>query len=194
MNIKTGLRILGAIALGVSSWALAGPPTPEMLAYGCAGCHGYDGASVGPSIPGLAGQQKDAFVIAMKEFKSGERHSTVMDRIAKGYSDADIEAMAVFFARQPRFKTEQNIAPEKVAKGAKVAEKHCAKCHTEDGRTAKEEAGTPIMAGQWLQYLQFQAQDYKSGERKMTKNMANRVKLLSAEEMDDLAHFYASVK
>ncbi|MDD5297508.1 MAG: c-type cytochrome [Rhodocyclaceae bacterium] len=165
-----------------------------MLSYACAGCHGNDGSSVGPSMPSLAGQQKDAFVIAMKEFKSGERPSTVMGRLAKGYTDPEIEAMAGFFAKQKRFLTGQNIQAEKVTRGAALAEKNCSKCHTEEGRTAKEEAGTPILAGQWLKYLQFQSEDYKSGGRKMTKNMGNRVKLLSAEEMDDVAHFYASVK
>jgi sulfide dehydrogenase cytochrome subunit len=34
----------------------------------------------------------------MKAFKSGERPATLMDRIAKGYTDEEIEAMAKYFA------------------------------------------------------------------------------------------------
>ncbi len=193
MLIDLKLRLFVAIAFSASSCALAGQPSPEMLSFACGGCHGDDGASVGLSVPSFAGQQKDAFIQSMKEFKSGERPSTVMGRLAKGYTDAEFEAMAGFFAKQKTFKTEQSVDNAKAAKGAQVAEQHCGKCHTDQGKTFKDE-GTPIMAGQWLKYLQIQFEDYQSGKRQMTKNMANRMKLISAEEMDDLAHFYASVK
>ena len=37
---------------------------------------------------------------AMKEFKEGKREATVMHQIAKGYGEAEIAALAAYFAGQ----------------------------------------------------------------------------------------------
>ena len=39
-------------------------------------------------------------VAQMRAFRSGQRDATVMDRIAKGYSDAEIEAIADWYQAQ----------------------------------------------------------------------------------------------
>ena len=44
-----------------------------------------------------------------------------------------------------------------VAKGAKIYERGCAKCHDEGGALPDDDAG--ILAGQWLDYLQYSMQD-----------------------------------
>lgn len=88
------------LMLAFSGQALAGDApiaSGEMLAGTCAGCHGTDGASPGP-IPPLRGYPADAMATAMRMFRSGQRPSTVMGRIARGYNDAEIQAMAAFFA------------------------------------------------------------------------------------------------
>ena len=72
------------------------------MAANCAACHGTNGNSVGGAIPGLAGINKEYFVIQMKAFKAGTREATVMHQIAKGYSDAEIAAIADFFALQKK--------------------------------------------------------------------------------------------
>jgi len=74
--------VLAAGALAVSATAQAAPPTAEMISFACAGCHGTNGGSAGLSMPSLAAQSKTAIVDAMKKFKSGERPSTVMGRLA----------------------------------------------------------------------------------------------------------------
>jgi sulfide dehydrogenase cytochrome subunit len=38
----------------------------------------------------------------MQEFRSGQRAGTVMDRIAKGFTDDEIQALAAWFAAQPK--------------------------------------------------------------------------------------------
>jgi len=63
----------------------------------CFTCHGPDGRSPG-SIPSLNGQSAEAVVKSMQEFKSGARASTVMGRQAKGYSDAEIAAIAKYIS------------------------------------------------------------------------------------------------
>ena len=70
------------------------------LAATCAACHGSDGrAAAGSSIPGLAGMPAPYLAEQMKAFKSGTRTGSVMPQLAKGYSDAQIEQLAAWFAK-----------------------------------------------------------------------------------------------
>jgi cytochrome c553 len=69
------------------------------LAANCAHCHGTDGRSApGATLPPLAGMPRDYLVTQLKAFKAGTRPSTIMTQLAKGYSDAQIEQLATFFA------------------------------------------------------------------------------------------------
>ena len=77
-------------------------PGVRALAANCAACHGTNGNSAGGAIPGLAGINKEYFVNQLKAFKEGKREATVMHQIAKGYSDAEIAAIADFFAAQKK--------------------------------------------------------------------------------------------
>jgi len=192
MRIKGIQWALSAAALAMSASAFAAPPTPAMLSNACAGCHGTHGESAGPSMPALAGQSKVAIVESMKGFKSGERPSTVMGRLSKGYSDAEFEAMGEFFSKQKPFTTSQTLDRAKVAKGAELHEKNCARCHVENGKEIKD--NSPVMAGQWVKYLEIQMADYHSGKRKMFDRKAEKMKPLSQSDLDAIAHFYASVK
>ena len=62
-----------------------------MLADTCAGCHGTDGASAGPASPIIAGMNAECFVDMMEGFRDDSIYSTIMGRIAKGYTDDEIE-------------------------------------------------------------------------------------------------------
>jgi cytochrome subunit of sulfide dehydrogenase len=181
-----------AAATVISSAALAAPPTPAMLSNACGGCHGTYGASAGLSVPTLSGQAKDAFVDAMNGFKKGTRPSTVMGRLAKGYSDAEIDAMGEFFAKQKPYRPDQTLDANVVARGKELHDKHCKRCHLENGKEGEDESA--VLAGQWLKYLQIQMDEYSSGKRKMSDKMAEKMKKLSREDMEALAQFYASVK
>ena len=187
-----GQLALAACALAVSAGAYAAPPSAAMLSYACAGCHGTNGGSAGPAMPSLAGQSKEAIVEAMKKFKSGERPSTIMGRLAKGYSDAEFVAMGDFFSAQKIHATQQTLDKARVAKGAALQEASCSRCHIEDGREGKDD--TPTMASQWLPYMQMQMALYLNGTRKMPEKMEEKVKPLSVDELESLLHFYASVK
>ena len=82
--------------------ALAQAPDPTLarnLAATCANCHGTDGHSAG-GIPPLAGLEPALFLERMSSFKSGRRASTVMNQIAKGFTDEQIAELARYFARQ----------------------------------------------------------------------------------------------
>ncbi len=71
------------------------------LAATCANCHGTDGKAVqGTAVPGLAGLSKAHIVTQMQAFKAGTRPSTIMQQLAKGFSDAQVEQLAGYFAAQ----------------------------------------------------------------------------------------------
>lgn len=96
-SIRTAVMVASVILLCMSSVTVAGDFKAAVLANPCAGCHGTDGASPGP-IPPIKGMSSADMVKAMKAFRSGERTGTVMNRIAKGYTDDEIELMAKHFA------------------------------------------------------------------------------------------------
>jgi sulfide dehydrogenase cytochrome subunit len=67
-----------------------------VFASPCAGCHGTDGKSTG-EIPALDHMSAQYIESAMKAFKSDQRPGTVMNRIAKGYTDEQIKLIAGYF-------------------------------------------------------------------------------------------------
>lgn len=83
-------------AADVSSPATGGPN----LANNCFACHGPHGKSPG-AIPSIANLTAAQIADALKQFKSGERPATIMDRLAKGYSDAQIETLANILGKKP---------------------------------------------------------------------------------------------
>ncbi len=97
------LRSLGyALFLAPAFVLQAAAQTPAPLAgQGCLGCHGSAGQGQGP-VAALAGRDRGEIIAAMRAFAANERPATIMNRIARGYTDAEIEAIAAWFAAQPR--------------------------------------------------------------------------------------------
>jgi len=98
-------------ALVLVATSLAGPVTSaptaaelevRSLAATCAACHGTDGNAVASSAtPRLAGLDKDTIVREMREFREGTRPATVMQQIAKGFTDEQTSRLAEYFAGRP---------------------------------------------------------------------------------------------
>jgi sulfide dehydrogenase cytochrome subunit len=63
------------------------------MAQTCYVCHGPGGQGVAP-IPTLVRVPADVLRTRMMEFKTEQRPTTVMARIAKGYSDEQIAAIS----------------------------------------------------------------------------------------------------
>ncbi len=71
-----------------------------MLAGTCFNCHGPGGKASG-AIPGLQSQSAERLLQRMQDFKAGKAaDATVMGRLMKGYDDAQIRALADWFARK----------------------------------------------------------------------------------------------
>jgi cytochrome c553 len=90
-----------AAAIGLASIAAAAVTSaePPAGAASCSGCHPASTRVTSP-VPRLVGLDRDAIVRAMQEFRSGQRAGTVMDRIAKGFTDDEIQAIAAWYATQ----------------------------------------------------------------------------------------------
>jgi cytochrome c553 len=85
--------IAACAALLAVAPAAAQNANPQLLSLSCAGCHGPGGHSPGP-IPSIYGRSAPAIAETMRAFRADQRPATVMNRIAKGYSDAEIDALA----------------------------------------------------------------------------------------------------
>jgi sulfide dehydrogenase cytochrome subunit len=186
---KALVALIGSVFMAGTAQVLA-DPSASMLANTCASCHGTEGKSVGPASPNLAGMSETYFIDSMTAFKEDRRPGTIMNRIAKGYTESQIEAMAGYFADKPVFKAKvpHDVAMAKA--GAKVYDKACSKCHDDKGALPDDDAG--ILAGQWLPWLQYSMVDFQSGAREMPKKMASELKKLSDAEIEAALHFFAS--
>lgn len=85
-----GLAALIALAADPAS---AQNASPQLLTLSCAGCHGTNGRSPG-AIPALNGRPAMLIAQMLRDFRSDTRPATVMNRIAKGYTDEEIDAVA----------------------------------------------------------------------------------------------------
>ena len=101
--MKSFVILAAAIGIMVAG-LLTGPAQADMasgavLTSTCFSCHGTDGKSVG-DMPTIAGKKESFIAMKLKGFKMGSGNSTVMTRIAKGFTDAEIAAIAKFFAKK----------------------------------------------------------------------------------------------
>jgi len=189
---------LFACGLAFTAAASAGGGASEsMLGNTCAGCHGTDGISSGPA-PTIAGLSPDYFTSVMQGYRSGDNGSTIMGRIAKGYTDADLDALASFFSKKKFAAAPQKFDAGLAKKGAKYHDKYCEKCHSEGGSLAEDDGG--ILAGQWMPYLDWTLQDVRNGVRQTDKKMVKKLKKLIGKEGNPadvraaLVNYYASQK
>ena len=79
--------------------AAGGEQAPEFdKAATCVACHGANGIGVQPTWPTLAGQHEDYLVHALKQYRDGVRKNVLMMPMATNLTDADIRALAAYYA------------------------------------------------------------------------------------------------
>ncbi|MFA7429412.1 MAG: c-type cytochrome [Rhodospirillaceae bacterium] len=182
--------VLGAMLFSAPAMA---DDAAAMMAETCAGCHGTDGTSMGPVTPSIAGADKEYFITVMKDYATGARPSTVMGRIAKGYTEADYKLMAAYFADRKMGPAKQPFDAALAAKGKDLQSRFCENCH-EKGGTAGELI--PKVAGQWTPYLAHSLDDFKAGIRTMERRKKAKMEEMAAEAGDEgftaVLHYLAS--
>lgn len=209
----TGMLLMSAL---LSSNAIADQGAASMITNTCVACHGDDGQSVGPAIPSLASMSPNYLMGAMLAYKYDDadeleavidgdsdfedveafpRYSTIMGRIAKGYSEEEIKLIGEYFSKQEIYLPEQVHDADSAAKGKKLHEKYCEKCHEDEGKYAEDDTG--VLAGQWKHYFIYSMRDFANGDRAMPKKMKNKLNEMTEsvgqDSIEQLADYYSSI-
>ena len=159
----------------------------EEKAQSCVGCHGPQGNSNNAQFPTLAGQQPIYLAIQLKAFKEGSRENPMMNGLAAGLSDEDIDNLAAYFASQEA-KSAGGGDPDLAKQGASKFNM-CMGCH---GPSAKGNGQFPRLAGQYPAYIVKQLKSFKDGTRKSGPMQAMAANLTD-EEMTALASYLGSL-
>jgi len=175
----------------------------------CFSCHGPDGNSQNPVWPRLAGQNAVYIAEQLHLFKAGVRQNPVMQPMAAGLSDQDIDNLAVFFAAQTPQGLEADPSYWKAGEAlylqgdAKKGVPGCVACHGPLGR-GNPAAGYPALQAQQSVYVVTQLQQYANGTRysgpsatTATPNsiiMFDIAKRLTPEEMRDVASYVQGLR
>jgi cytochrome c553 len=101
---KTATRAAGLTAAALCLFVLvtaaeAASSMPPPGAASCTGCHASN-PKVETRVPRIAGRSPAEIVAAMEAFRSGQKPATVMDRIAKGFTEAEVRAIADWLGAQ----------------------------------------------------------------------------------------------
>ena len=91
-----------ALALGAgAAQAQTDPLQVRGWAAACANCHGTNGNAVkGSGMDALAGMEKAKILQKLADYKSGDKPASIMHQIAKGYTEAQLDLIAGYFAAQ----------------------------------------------------------------------------------------------
>lgn len=166
----------------------------EVVMGRCFLCHGTDGDSSSPLYPKLAGQHPTYLLKQLRNYRRGEREGTDMRKALAGLEDADLEAVAVYYSRQPATRGNSSY-PEMRAAGELIFRngnpdkglKPCKECHGDEGGGTDK---TPRLAGQHALYIETQLSLFE--ERKRTNDnekMHDVAKRLTIDEMRAVAEY-----
>jgi cytochrome c553 len=87
--------VAGASILSAAAIAADAPPG----ALSCSGCHSPHATDTS-TPPRLTGRDPAKMVAALQEFRSGQRAATIMDRVVKGFTPDEIQAIAAWYGAQ----------------------------------------------------------------------------------------------
>jgi len=180
-----------AAAIHCSQAAIAqNVPLEERIAQ-CKACHGEDGNSRLERIPSIAGQPEFFILNQLVLMREGVRRVAAMTEAVKGLTDAEIEALAKYFANRPAKASDEPIDPELVKRGAELATKlRCGSCHAAN-MTGHQQI--PRLAGQRVDYLIASLKDYRDNTRSGADTlMSVVVQGLADADLAALAHYSAS--
>jgi len=172
--------------------AHADPEAGRKKAAACVTCHGPDGNSASGEYPVLAGQTARYIYLELKDFKEGRRSNGLMAQFVSRLSREDMLDLADYFAAQKPKPIAFTADPARVARGKKKADEVlCTMCHL-GGMKGQNEI--PRVAGQWPEYVVRQLKAFKARTRTNDAgNMTSVAQTISEQDIEDLAHYIASL-
>ncbi len=157
----------------------------KAAAAACAACHGETGVGTG-TAPGLAGQDAQYLVAAMRGYRDGSRVNAMMKGPSVSTSDAIMTDLASYYS---------SLQPQspKLSKPPTVAEwvQRCDRCHGINGNST--DPRLPALAAQRVEYLETALDAYRTGARE-SPAMAAMSKVLTVADVKNLAAYYARQK
>lgn len=186
MGIMRRLALALAVACCCPHPALADAKAGEAKAQLCILCHRE--APDKRFAPTLEGQPVDYLVAAIMAFKAGRRVDPAMNANVANLSQADVRDIAEFFASRPVPARGQELEPDKVKAGERLAaEMKCGACH---GAGYHGSGATARLAGQKPSYLVWQMEAMRGGRRSHPTGLSA---LKSAEDLENVASYLASL-
>lgn len=174
---------------GACATAAAAEPPPAG-AGACIECHAREDQRT--SVPQLEGQHAAYLRMELTHFREKHRSAFPMDPIAQDLTDAEIAALADWFAARPWGAWRFDADPARVAAGAEIVERfQCAACH------GPGFAGTEVIprtAGQNPVYLARQLRAFAHGDRfHPPTGTGARMFNLEADEVESVAQYLAQL-
>lgn len=157
----------------------------ESLVNTCTACHGANGISSNSLWPNLAGQKSVYLATELKAFRDGRRQDPLMAASAKNLSDAQIDALALYYSKLPATMT----AAANVNQAGRNVRAYCISCHGIKGLTVNDL--WPNLAGQQKAYLQKQLQAFRDDTR-IGPSMQVIAKELNEEQIEAVAEYYSN--
>lgn len=172
------LRFQRAIIEEAKAYEANGGSWPQ-LSDACVVCHGHNGDSVNQQYADLAGQPAAYIAGQLHAFADGRRSSPFMVPLALSLTDAEIEHLSEFFARQAVANNAFQPDAMRRARGESLS-KSCISCH---GNQLMGDATNPRLAGQGYDYLLAQMDAYAANTRTDATGAMNA--LAAAFSQDD---------
>ena len=97
--VANALFMVAVLFVATPDGAVQSAASPPGAAV-CASCHGAHGEGSMTGAPRLAGQNAQYMSHALSMFKAGSRASPIMQPIAQGLSDADMDVLTRYFSNQ----------------------------------------------------------------------------------------------
>lgn len=163
------------------------------LALNCTMCHGAQGMSLS-NAPNLAGQYPEVVIKQLRDYRAGQRSSSIMQALARDLPDRDIVDLAAYYAYLPKARSAPTTYDEALPALVRVGDPlrniaPCIACHG----GVDQKLGAPWLEGMPKEYLVAQLTAFASEVRRNDPEaqMRNMVRAMTAAEIDQVSSFYA---
>jgi sulfide dehydrogenase cytochrome subunit len=149
-------------------------------------------------VPVIAGIPAGHIEEAIYAYLDGARRCVrepLMCAAVAALSEPEITELADYYASLVRGSSHEDFNKDLAAEGARLHERHCAKCHlSPDHEDVEQAVGIPLH-GQRSEYLRFAIEAYYAGDREaLVGAMADQILELQPGDLGALVHYYASYR
>jgi cytochrome c553 len=182
------------------------PPDPsaldakQLVSNACSRCHGFNGVSISPLFPILAGQVPGYIESELRLFRQRGRSDpharAFMWGIARALTDEQIKGVARYFSTQPAVAGKGSSNPALADKGKLLYEngtperdiEACTVCHGHNGEGVNSQ---PRIAGQHRDYFVLEMVQFRSGLRE-NKVMQHVTEKMTDDEIAALVEYIST--